>query len=314
MISVIVPIYNVEPYLARCINSIVNQTFRDLEIILVNDGSTDNSLSICREYEKEDERIVVIDQRNKGLSGARNTGIDKSTGDYIFFVDSDDWIHPRSLEILMENLLGSQAQMAVGSTFKPQEYLIQNNESFSCVVRNMQDAIIYMLTKTGCSACGRLYEKKIFSSLRFPEGRTNEDYAIVVKALEQCTKVCFNSSYLYYYFVRPNSICTSSFSKKNFDSYYMHKDVYEYTHIRHPFCEDITNKLLAEEIIGLASRAINLPEYTDCDEMQEMRSYAKENFNAFISNKTLNWKYKVLLLYYVLGNHFFKMILKLIRK
>ena len=94
IISVIIPVYNVEKYLSRCIESVLNQTYRNLEIIIVDDGSTDDSLNICRRYEKKDKRIKVIHQDNGGLSSARNKGLMNSTGEYISFVDSDDWLHP----------------------------------------------------------------------------------------------------------------------------------------------------------------------------------------------------------------------------
>ena len=105
MISVIVPIYNVEEYLPACIESILNQTYRDLEILLIDDGSTDNSGKICDEYAEKDKRCIVIHQQNKGLSGARNTGLDNAKGEYISFIDGDDYIHPQMLEILYEALL-----------------------------------------------------------------------------------------------------------------------------------------------------------------------------------------------------------------
>ena len=100
-ISIIVPIYNVKPYLEQCILSIINQTYLNLEIILVNDGSTDGSLLICENFAKKDDRIVLITQQNMGLSSARNLGIEIATGEYIMFVDSDDWIHPKIVEDLL---------------------------------------------------------------------------------------------------------------------------------------------------------------------------------------------------------------------
>lgn len=115
MLSVIVPVYNVEKYLARCIDSILKQSYSDLEIILVDDGSTDNSGKICDQYREIDDRIVVIHKQNGGLSDARNVGMKKANGQYLAFVDSDDFIHPRMYEILMNLLLDYKADMVISN-------------------------------------------------------------------------------------------------------------------------------------------------------------------------------------------------------
>lgn len=104
LISIVIPVYNVENFLERCITSVLNQTFENIEIILVNDGSTDNSLRICQQYEKIDSRIFIINQENQGLSAARNSGINQARGKYICFIDSDDWIHEKYLEILYNDI------------------------------------------------------------------------------------------------------------------------------------------------------------------------------------------------------------------
>lgn len=112
-ISIIVPIYNVKPYLEQCILSIINQTYLNLEIILVNDGSTDGSLLICENFAKKDDRIVLITQQNMGLSSARNLGIEIATGEYIMFVDSDDWIHPKIVEDLLCDAMQHKVKLSM---------------------------------------------------------------------------------------------------------------------------------------------------------------------------------------------------------
>ena len=118
LISIIIPVYNVSPYLKQCLESVIHQSYSNLEIILVNDGSTDDSLSICIEYQLLDKRIKLIDQENKGLSGARNTGIDAATGNYILFVDSDDWIDLESCQLLVENAKSTNADVVLFSYIK----------------------------------------------------------------------------------------------------------------------------------------------------------------------------------------------------
>ena len=113
LITVVVPVYNVEKYLERCINSIIHQTIKNIEIILVNDGSTDGSRKICEYYRENDERVILINQENQGLSAARNTGIDKATGKYICFVDSDDWVHEKYLETMYNDIKEQDAQISI---------------------------------------------------------------------------------------------------------------------------------------------------------------------------------------------------------
>ena len=128
MISVIVPIYNVEEYLPACIESILNQTYRDLEILLIDDGSTDNSGKICDEYAEKDKRCIVIHQQNKGSSGARNTGLDNAKGEYISFIDGDDYIHPQMLEILYKEIEKENCDFAMISHKKVFNKLEQNKD------------------------------------------------------------------------------------------------------------------------------------------------------------------------------------------
>ena len=112
-ISIIVPVYNVESYLSNCIDSILNQTFKDFELILVNDGSTDKSLEICKHYKNMDDRIFIIDKKNGGLSSARNAGLDIIKGEYIGFVDSDDYIHPQMYELLYKQIIENEADISM---------------------------------------------------------------------------------------------------------------------------------------------------------------------------------------------------------
>ena len=114
-ITVIVPVYNVEHYLEKCLDSLINQTYKNLEIIVINDGSTDNSGEICQEYAQKDNRIVYIEKENGGLSDARNVGLDKMTGSYVTFIDSDDWVELDYVEILYKKIIEYQADIAVGN-------------------------------------------------------------------------------------------------------------------------------------------------------------------------------------------------------
>jgi len=218
-ISIIVPVYNVEKYLKKCIDSILKQTFRDFELILVDDGSTDHSGKICDDYEKKDSRICVVHKENEGLSSARNKGIAIAQGDYLGVVDSDDFIAPDMYEVLYRNLIKENADLSVCGMYDC--YVGQKckiNEPYYKVL-DTQEAIKFVFEgKTvGASACDKLYKKEIFASIRYPEGKLSEDAFIIVEVLMVCKKVVFTSEQKYYYRHRAESITTKHFTLGQFD-------------------------------------------------------------------------------------------------
>lgn len=208
LISVIVPVYKVEPYLKKCIDSICNQTYGNLEIILVDDGSPDGCGAICDEYAEKDCRIRVIHKTNGGLSSARNAGIDIAQGDYLGFVDSDDWIEPDMYEELLRNAATCSADIAVCG--RVEEY---SGKSTICV---WKDTIL--LDRAGAMeallkdpvmqsyAWNKLWKRELFSAVRFPEGRDYEDIAVVHKVYEQVNAVVCLPKAKYHYLQRQDSI------------------------------------------------------------------------------------------------------------
>lgn len=220
-ISVIVPIYKVERYLKQCVDSIIAQTYYNLEIILVDDGSPDNCGAICDEYVEKDPRIKVIHKENGGLSDARNAGLDIMTGEYVGFVDSDDWIEPDMYEKLLENMIRFNSDMSFGGvadelerdgvviTLKVSDY---GSEPFAESSVNAMKR--YFLGSW--AAWDKLYRVSLFDTIRYPKGEINEDEAIVLHLLNQCQTVCYTSDICYHYMKRENSrsITGSEFSKK----------------------------------------------------------------------------------------------------
>ena len=209
-ISVVIPIYNVEKYLRGCIDSIINQTYKNLEIILVDDESPDNCPAICDEYEKKDKRIKVIHQKNKGLSGARNSGIELATGKYIVFHDSDDTLELDAIEILYNNLKKYGVKISVGGrsfTFENGKKICKIKEQIERKM-NFEEAIEEMnkFYLFDMSACGKLYSKSLFKNLRFPVGKLSEDYFVMYKLFMEAKDICYTSLPLYNYLQRQNSI------------------------------------------------------------------------------------------------------------
>ena len=215
MISVIIPIYNVEHFLCRCINSIINQTLNETkEIILVDDGSDDTCSRKCDELILDYGNIVVIHQKNKGLSGARNTGIDYSSGEYICFIDSDDWVHPRYLEVMYDEITKSHGVDIVVSQYEETttEVPFQKIDRINRTRYSNIDAC-GMLKKSEnihmTISWNKLYKRRLFDTIRFPVNRLHEDEFTTYKLLYNADSVLVVDSVLYYYFCRSNSIMHS---------------------------------------------------------------------------------------------------------
>lgn len=216
-ITVIVPVYNVEHYLEKCLDSLIDQTYKNLEIIVVNDGSTDNSGTICQEYAQKDDRIVYIEKENGGLSDARNVGLDKMTGSYVTFVDSDDWVESDYVEVLYNKLIESQADVSVGNYYSYNEdermdYFHINGDSYYekvydnvSIFENLYESK-EMKNFALISACGKLYKAKLFDYIRFDRGKLGEDGYMNQKLYLLVQKVIYINQGLYAYRQRSGSI------------------------------------------------------------------------------------------------------------
>lgn len=222
LVSVIVPVYNTEAYLATCIYSILNQTYPCIEIILVNDGSTDHSLDICRKFESFYKNVRVINQHNKGVSAARNSGLKNATGKYISFVDSDDQLCSNAIE-LMYSLMISYDVSIVCASMKCIDKVLLNNDSISkatTVVKN-NDIVRTALNEVSHSSCAKLYEKKAIEDIEFEEGKNiNEDGFFVFQCLLKQHQIVTTDAVVYLYSCRNNSASRSGFSEKFLDMLY----------------------------------------------------------------------------------------------
>lgn len=222
LISVIIPIYNVEQYLSKCINSIINQTYKNIEIVLIDDGSSDNSPAICDEYKKLDSRVIVIHKKNAGLSSARNKGLDIVKGNYICFVDSDDYIEANMIEELKNNMEKFNSDISVcnfydikNSTKKVRldkdfeyEFVSIGKEKF-INIQNEYSPLTYY-------AWNKLYKKEVFDSIKFPEGRLFEYTYIFCDVFNNAERISFTLKPLYNYVYRNNSL-GNKFNVKHFD-------------------------------------------------------------------------------------------------
>ena len=220
LISVILPIYNVELYLKECIESVIRQSYKNLEIILVDDGSTDQSPYICDEYAKMDSRIKVIHKENGGLSDARNVGIQASSGSYIALVDSDDLIAQSFIEELYECCIKSNAMIAVCAYSKfsnEDEIIISNNQDDAQIISGRELIKQIYLGEAGAYgfvAWNKLYCRKLFDSVQYPLGRIYEDTFTTYKLFLNSNRIVLLNKALYFYRIRPESIMSARVSLK----------------------------------------------------------------------------------------------------
>lgn len=216
LVSIIIPAYNVEEYLPDCLDSIISQEYSRIEIIVINDGSTDDTYKICTLYKKKDKRITVINQSNKGLSAARNAGIDRARGEYLAFIDGDDIVSPKFLAVLLDAMNSNHADVGIcsfleftgrSSNIKGEQQVdkVTSMDGYSATVKLLvgqenRDVII----------CNKLFKKNLFATIRFPVGKIHEDNLTTYKLLSSATRVVSTPKQLYYYRRRAGSI-----TKKN---------------------------------------------------------------------------------------------------
>lgn len=217
LISIIVPVYNVEQYLRRCVNSLVGQTYRNIEIILVDDGSPDRCGEICDDYAKQDSRVKVIHKPNGGLSDARNKGIDTANGDYLMFIDSDDWIEPETCQVVLQAINDVKPDTVVfgvnyvydsGRVTKSRRGLTGLADKKECLKR-----LMYNISEGGIFnyACNKAFSARLFEGLRFPMGKLAEDQDVVYQLVHKSSRIYVTDRHLYNYYQRNGSISYANY-------------------------------------------------------------------------------------------------------
>lgn len=313
-ISVIVPVYNGEKYLEKCINSLVNQTYQNLEIILIDDGSTDRSGKICDSFAKLDERIVVIHQSNLGVSSARNNGIKVSTGFYIAFVDSDDSVdtqmYEKMIEYLEKNNLGIVmcGRNAVRQGRKTPFFYYDHD----CIIP-IKEARELILTDTwGSQPCDKLFRKSLWTGITFPEGRIYEDLATIYKCFYKTNLDCgYIHDALYDYSLRADSISFKRNYKQIYGLFMAFKERYDFAEKNEPLCVKRCLSKAGNSALGVIN--------TYCSESikadYEVVRYAKEFLGKY-KKELLHSEYipvqrKMLMSAYFYLPSVYKMMLKL---
>lgn len=271
LVSVIVPVYNVEGYLEKCILSLMEQSYSNLEVILVDDGSSDRSLSICNGFARQDKRLKVYSKANGGLSSARNYGIERANGQYIIFVDSDDHIASDMIEYLVTFLREDLNVDIVTCNFvkfyegEPTPEL-RNAARYEAKVSSC-DALEMALYshKTTLHACFKLYRASLFHTIRFPEGRLYEDAGTVYKVFDNANSIVVTDAEKYFYLQRRNSITRSEFNLAKLDLLDFSEDIHEFISDKHPSIVKAADYYLFSNAawIGDAISAASREKYAD---------------------------------------------------
>lgn len=308
LVSIVVPVYNVEKYLKKCVESIINQTYKNLEIVLVDDGSTDNSGKICDDYSISDERVKVIHKQNGGLSDARNVGIDNSTGKYITFVDSDDTIENDYVEYLYSLLKKYKTKLSICnynviSKDKIIPYIIEEKEMKMNKICALKELLCERLFSV--SSCAKLYDIKLFKNVRFPVGKLCEDNGTTYKLIEKCDCISYGSKSKYNYYKRENSIMTSNFNERKFDLIYLVDQMKNELEPKYP---ELSDEILKKQILARFSilRQIVLSDYNNDTKTNQIIDFLKQHSNFILKSNIVSKREKIALITLYFGKNFFK--------
>lgn len=308
LISVVVPVYNVEKYLNRCLDSIVSQTYHNLEIILVDDGSTDSSLEICEEYAKKDTRIRVFHKENGGVSDARNYGIDYSRGEYVTFVDSDDKVTDDYVEFLWKLTENGKYKMSVCSLYNlytdSNRVVTKGNRTRELL--SAKQCIEKMCYDDEVDTCvyAKMMYRDLFQTIRFPKGKWFEDIGTIYRLFEENTEIACGFSPKYYYCIRPDSIVTGSFSEKKLDMLEMTDQMANFVNEKYP---DLKLATLRRQVYARFSTLNQMANVDNMDEVKnELISFIHSHAKEVINNRKAPRRDKLAIISLRMGYRFYK--------
>lgn len=316
MISIIIPVYNVEDYLKECLDSVANQTYTDFEAILVDDGSTDNSGAICDEYAHCDSRFKVFHKVNNGLSSARNYGLDRAKGDYLVFVDSDDVLSYNALEVCLNTLTDNN----LDGVFSPLKqfwdktpYDCSPIENTSYQVLDSEACIKRMLMSDGIGheAVAKMYRADLWNDMRFPIGKLYEDLLTTYYVAEKIKKIAILNTPIYLYRQRQASIMHSTVGKRELELLYTAEKVTEDIQNNHPNLHIACRRLDSINYLKLLQRIL----FQDPNIYKKEQDYIiqknKEDAKCLLPSKELRLVDKVKIVSLLVGKPFFKLAYKL---
>lgn len=298
-ISIIVPVYNSEKSLKRCVDSIINQTYRNLEILLINDGSTDGSLKICNDFAISDNRVKLVNKKNGGVSSARNIGLDIATGDYYGFVDSDDYVVSNMYEKLMDAILITGADIAECgyNRVSHEGQVIKSYPLLEDYVTGIENCLTRYLKKENTTnfMWNKVYKKSLFQTARFSNLRYSEDYVLNTNVHCYCKSKVTIKSCCYYYVDSQSSATNMCYSRRKLDVLYAADEARIFIKDKFPELEFYTNIYMLFGIITISNQMKESKiSVDDCDFVNIIKKYdvvyelvKKDSLLSSISNKTL---------------------------
>ena len=308
-ISVIIPMYKVEEYLKKCIESILKQTYANLEIIFVDDGSPDKCGEICEEYKKKDSRIKVIHKENGGLSDARNKGIDVATGKYVTFIDSDDYIEENYIEFLYNLMKKYNADISIGSHKIIYNNRIIDKSTYKEFSENSEKVLEKILYDDGVdlSAWGKLYKIELFNKIRFPKGRLYEDSATTYKLIDLANVIAVSSRPIYNYVMRNNSISQGDFNLKKMELITSTNEMTDFIKKEYPNLEKACNRRMMWAYLSTLSQLAKSKKRNK-DVEKQLLYYINKNRNKVLKDKKISNRDKFGIYASMFGFKFYKFI------
>ena len=307
LVSVIVPVYNISRYIKKCIDSLSRQTYENIEVILVDDGSTDSSGSLCDLYAEKDKRIRVIHKKNGGLSDARNKGIEGAIGDYISLVDGDDFVDEDYIEKQYEVLKKYDADMAITShrVIYPKKTMDEStSKEYASSSEEILEKILYD-DEIDLSAWGKLYKKDLFDDVKYPKGRLFEDSATTYKLIDNSNVVAVNSVPTYNYVMRSDSIVNNDFSKNKMDLIISTQEMTDYIRKKYPELGKGCDRRMMYAYLSTLSQLAK-SKVKDEENKCKMMSYIKKNRRKVLKDKNLPKRDRVALWSTFFGFGFYK--------
>lgn len=311
-VTLVIPVYNVEKYLDRCMVTVLGQTYKNLEIILVDDGSTDNSGKKCDEYKEKDSRVHVIHQENAGLSAARNAALDIMTGDYVMFIDSDDKVDKQIVEFMLEDIHLYKCDIVECGTYDIYgEKIVARKSLEKTRAYTVEEALCIDIGSIGgtVSACGKLYKKKIFATVRYREGKICEDGYAIVDVLSQAERIVIDIRPMYYYYHRKNSITSKAFTKSNLDYAEAYKYNLKLVKEKYPSVVPMVIFQLDWNCLAAIDRILMCEDWKTNKYLPNLMKYAKKNKRRMFRSRRMRRNRKIALLLLLFNIKIYRIIL-----
>ena len=318
LVSVVVPVYNVELYLEKCIKSIIEQTYINLEIILVNDGSTDSSLEICQRLAEIDNRIRIINKSNGGLSDARNKGISNAKGDYVICIDSDDFISREMIEVLIANANKYSADVSCchfTNVYRTSSFPQYSDVNKSGVVGKEEFLEAYLYDSyISSSMCTKMVKRDIASKIQYEVGKLYEDAFYHLELVKVADTFAYSTAPLYHYFHRENSITTSKYRKNNMHVIEAYERFYDFVELNYPRITDAAYFKKVYAYFGVLDKIIFVEHFKEREEYVSIRGFFKKNLFKIFSHPKVSFSRKLSLIPFLISVSLYRKIVEFEKK